>query len=189
MHDIIRDAAGVLERAVQKNGKLADVATRIYANLRSTDDVLTAFWLRHHIFQHGLFGRHSTDRRAVWLNADQTKALTVDFAKEMRTKHLNGILIPCRYDLQPVYTMLDTGDWDSVCQKKLQDVLTDDEAIDGFTLYLYGSSYSTEKKTIEAIVGYDFFVNRVKQRIASPSFGNLHESVQLALKKAADPPF
>jgi hypothetical protein len=187
MHSLIQDIAGLLDRAIQRNPSLTDVAQRIFTNLRSDDDVLTAIWIRSHIFRHSLFGQTSQGDKAIFLNAEQTKALAIDFSKEMRTKQLSADFIPCRYDLQPVYTMIDTGEWDSKCKEVLASDFSNGAALDGFTLMLYGSNYSTDRSTIEKIVPYDFYIEKVKARVASEQFAQLHESVQVALKKALHP--
>jgi hypothetical protein len=54
---------------------------------------------------------------------------------------------------------------------------------------LYGANYSTDRKTIDKMCGYEFYKERVKARVSSDEFIRLDESVQLALKKALDPPF
>jgi hypothetical protein len=187
MHSIIHDVAGLLDRALHRQPNLTDVAARIFTNLRSNDDVLTAIWLRSHIFRHNLFGQTNQGDRVLFLTADQTKALALDFSKEMRPKQLSGTLIPCRYDLQPVYTMIDVGEWDDPCKNVLQSNIENGPALDGFTLMLYGGNYSTGRSTIEKMCSYDFYLSKVKARVESPEFGQLHESVRLALKKALDP--
>jgi hypothetical protein len=187
MHSLIQDIAGLLDRAVQREPKLMDVAARIFTNLRSNEDVLTAIWIRSHIFRHNLFGQTDQGSKPTFLTADQTKALAIGLSKEMRTKQLSRALIPCRYDLQPVYTMIDTGEWDLPCQEALQSDIERGPALDGFTLMLYGGNYSTGRSTIRKMCSYDFYLEKVKARIASPEFGRLHESVQIALKKALDP--
>ena len=189
MHEIIRDSAGILERSVKRNPKRIDIAAEVFRNLRSEENVLTALWIRDHIFKHNLFGHTSQDRDPPFLTIDQTKALAIDFSKEMKLLHLSDRLIPCRYDLQPVYTMVDVGEWDEVCKKKLLEEIVEGGALDGFTLMLYGANFSTERKTIDKICGYEAYHDHVTARIASPEFNSLHESVQLALKKAADPFF
>jgi len=187
MHSLIQDIAGLLDRAVQRNPTMADVAVRVFTNLRSNEDVLTSIWIRSHIFRHHLFGKTEQSTKVTFLTADQTKALAIDFSKEMRTKQLAGKLIPCRYDLQPVYTMIDTGDWDTPCQNVLESDIEDGAALDGLTLMLYGGNYSTDRSTIRQMLSVDKYLSLVKQRIASPAFSTLHESVQVSLKKALDP--
>jgi hypothetical protein len=187
MHSLLHDIAGLLERAIQRNPAMAEVAPRIFTNLRHSDDVLTALWLRSHIFRHNLFGQTNQGDKVTFLTAEQTKTLAIEFSQEMRGKQVTSNFIPCRYDLQPVYTMVDTGHWDTKCQEVLAADLENGPALDGFTLMLYGGNYSTGKSTIEKIIPYDFFIKKVKGRIESPEFASLHESVKVALKKALDP--
>lgn len=187
MHSLISDIAGLLDRALERNASLHDVATRIFTNLRSKDDVLTALWIRSHIFRHSLFGQKNQGDKPLFLTAEQTRALAIDFSQEMRTKQLSANFIPCRYDLQPVYTMVDTGQWDDKCKDVLKADLANGPALDGFALMLYGGNYSTDRTTVEKIIPYDFYLEKVKERIASADFPKLHESVQVALKKSHNP--
>ncbi|MBN9546302.1 MAG: AAA family ATPase [Alphaproteobacteria bacterium] len=187
MHDVIRELAGVLERAVRRNPKLASDAARVFTNLRGEDNVLTAIWLRTHIFQHHLFNQSGSDSNATFLSKDQTEALAIVFSQEMRTNHLSHRLIPCRYDLQPVYTMVDTGQWDTVCQQVLTEDIESDAALDSLTLMLFGAEYTTAKFTLNKIIPYETYNARVKERIQSASFSELHETVKRALLKAEDP--
>ena len=98
--------------------------------------------------------------------------------------HLAGKLIPCRWDLQPVYMMLDIGNWDGNwdgdCQEQLDSILGEDRVVDGLTLMLYGGNYSTDPSTVQRICTYERYVVRVSERIGS---SDIHESVRIALKK------
>jgi hypothetical protein len=96
-----------------------------------------------------------------------------------------GKLIPCRWDLQPVFTMLDTGVWDDSCRRQLDDALGEDCALDGFTLMLYAGG-NTDKAMVVKMLSYDAYIERVTQRLASPTIGNAHKSVREALIKAKD---
>src|ERR1700733_9383 len=148
---------------------------------------LTEVWLRHHIFSYGLFGQRQQSDRDTFLNVEQTKALAVDRSRALRSVHLQHQLIPCRWDLMPVYTMIDTSNWDDQCRMTVLADIASDDGIDGFTLMVYGSNYSTDKATIDKICGYEPFHERVKQRLTSPNIAEAHESVKLALEKALDP--
>lgn len=188
MHDVIRDLAGILLRAIKRNEKLKEQAATIFTNLRNGDDnVLTATWLRHHIFAHGLFRQSTRDSRDTFLTDSQTKALAIEMSQQLRPLQIMGKLIPCRWDLQPVYTMLDTELWDSDCRRVLQANLAEDVALDGFTLMLYGAEYSTGREAIDKLCSYEFYSKRVKERIASTTLEQAHETVRIALRKADDP--
>lgn len=86
-------------------------------------------------------------------------------SRESRVKHLAGQLIPCRWDLMAVYTMVDTSEWDGECRKALEDVLQFNEVVDSLTLLFYGAGYTTDKTTVEKVVGYDQYIKRVRERL------------------------
>lgn len=182
MHEVVQNLAEVLERCVQRNPSFQTTATTIFTNLRNqNEDELTANWLRRQIFLHGLFGRDRRSDNAQILTADQTGVVAKDMSHNWRTQHLSGQLIPCRWDLSPIYTMLDTGIWDDPCREALDRELADDRALDAFTLMLFGGAYMNGRETVEKICTYDPYIARVEARLAS---GDLHETVRVAMEKA-----
>jgi hypothetical protein len=169
---------------VLRNPEFAPTATNVFSNLCNADeDELVSCWIRRQIFRHGLFGRELRSQNAPILDAEQTKAVALDLSHKWRGLHLSGRLIPCRWDLMPVYTMLDTGVWDEPCRKALDEVLIDDHALDAFTLMLFGGAYTVDKSSVEKMCSYEEYIRRIEVRLASP---NLHETVRTALVKAKD---
>jgi hypothetical protein len=182
MHEVVVTFAEIMERCVLRNPEFSATATSIFSNLRNADeDELVSCWIRSQIFRHGLFGRELRSESAPILDAEQTKAVAVDLSRRWRSVHLSGKLIPCRWDLMPVFTMLDTDLWDEPCRKALDEVLTDDHALDAFTLMLYGGAYTVDRSSVEKMCTYEEYVRRIEVRLAST---NLHETVRAALAKA-----
>jgi hypothetical protein len=184
MHEVVQTFAEILERCVLRNPEFAATATSVFSNLRNADeDELVSCWIRRQIFRHGLFGLELRSQNALILDAEQTEAVSLDLSHKWRGLHLSGKLIPCRWDLMPVYTMLDTGVWDEPCRKAVDEILSDDRALDAFTLMLYGGAYTVERSSVEKICSYGEYVRRIEVRLAS---ANLHETVRTALVKAKD---
>lgn len=187
MYDIIQNFASMLLLAAKQNESFPPIAAKVFSNLRNADeDVLTAVWLRMHIFIHGLFGRQRKGDKAEFLTSEQTEACARAMSIALRSKHLSGQLIPCRWELYPVYTMLDAGIWDDPCREQLDEVLADDRALDGFTLMLFGGNSMTDKATVEKMCSYDAYIKRVSERLASPTINEANQSVRDALRKAKD---
>jgi hypothetical protein len=92
-----------------------------------------------------------------------------------------GNLIPCQWDLQSVYTMIDTGVWDDACRKSLDDALVEDRVVDGFTLMLFGGAYTTSRAELEKMFNRDAYLTRARGRLDATE---LHKSVRVALQKA-----
>jgi hypothetical protein len=181
MRESIRGLATVLERAVVRKPEFRKNALEVFNNLRSAgESELTARWLRLHLFVYGLYGKEKRGGDAWFLNAEQTEALARDMANTWRPEHLSGKLIPCRWDLQPVYTMIDTGIWDDLCRKILNETLAEVRAIDGFTLMLFGGAFTTDKSTIAAMCDYDSYIKRVQERLDSTKSTELDETVRVA---------
>lgn len=182
MHEVVQSLAEVLERCVLRNPTFQKTARTIFTNLRNQDeDELAALWLRRQIFLHGLFGRERRPENALILTAEQTDAVAKDMSHNWRTQHLSRKLIPCRWDLSPLYTMLDTGIWDDPCGKVLDEELAEDRALDAFTLMLFGGNYTNGRETVEKMCSYDPYIARVEARLAVT---DLHETVRVALEKA-----
>ncbi|KJC50174.1 hypothetical protein UB31_12480 [Bradyrhizobium sp. LTSP849] len=182
MHEVVQNLAEVLERCVLRNPSFQTTAITIFTNLRNQDEeALTPLWLRRQIFLHGLFGRDRHPDNALILTHDQAKAVAEEMSHNWRTLHLSGRLIPCRWDVSPLYTMLDIGIWDDPCREALDRELADDRAVDAFTLMLFGGSYTNGRETVEKMCSYDPYITRVEARLAS---SDLHETVRVAMEKA-----
>jgi hypothetical protein len=185
MPDVIHNFARMLLLTVQRNDSFKSIALDVFTNLRNdNEDVLTAQWLRSQFSIYGLFGSSKGRTEGAFLTLEQTEAVARDMSSALLTKHLRGLLIPCRWELGPVYTMLATGTWGGPCRKQLDDALADDRALDGFTLMLYGAFFTTGRETVEKMCTYDAYIQRVIQRLASPTINDAHQSVRDALEKA-----
>jgi hypothetical protein len=159
-------------------------AVAVFSNLMSAEeDELTAYWLRSHIFAHRLFGNPTGRDNTSFLDKDQTLAMARQKSIAWRAIHMAGKLIPCRWDLQPVYTMIDMGVWDDQCRQLVDTALADNRAVDGLTLMLYGSYYTTGEDTIAKLCSYDLYAKRATERLEA-SADPPHESVLVALRKA-----
>jgi hypothetical protein len=182
MHEVVWSFAEMLEKAVLRDEAMQPIATTIFSNLyHSNEDELTAHWLRSQIFRHGLFGNQRRASEAAILDISQADAIARDLSQRWRTEHLSGKLLPCRWDLMPVYTMINTGVWDDLCRKGLDGALSDDHALDAFTLMLYGAHYSTDRAIVEKMCNYEMYIGYVKERLKSE---DIHETVRTALTKA-----
>jgi hypothetical protein len=188
MYYVIQNFARILLSAVVQNESFRPVAATVFINLRKADeDVLTAAWLRTHIFVHGLFGNEKRGDEAAFLTSEETETCAREMSITLQEKHLAGELIPCRWELNPVYTMLEMGIWGDPCRKQLNEVLADDRALDGFTLMLYGGTITTEKATVGKMCSYDAYIKRVTERLQLPTIKTADPSVREALRKALNP--
>jgi hypothetical protein len=141
-------------------------------------------WLRSHIHSHGLFRFSARSDDDTFLTKEQTEASARDISIALRPEHLSNRLIPCVWGLRAVYTMIDTGVWDDLCRSRLDEALKDDRALDGLTLMLYGSGYTTEHGTVAKICSLEPFLASVRRRLETTGSDSLHETVLVALRKA-----
>jgi hypothetical protein len=188
MNETVGRLSSILLNAIERDNNLRKEAAAIFTNLMNASELeLTAHWLRRHIFIYGLYGRQKSAGDDWFLNFEQTDALANTMACDWRLLHLSGKLIPCLWGLQPVYTMIDTGVWDDPCRKMLESMLENGQALDGFTLMLFGPGFRTDKATIAKICNYEVFIELVRSRLASVQVANIHPSACVALKEAILP--
>jgi hypothetical protein len=86
---------------------------------------------------------------------------------DLRSLHLSGKLVPFRWDLQPVYTMVDAGAWDAPCRDALAAELKQDDAAGGLVLMFFGAHFTTEPSTVDAICNSEILLSASKRRLGS----------------------
>jgi energy-coupling factor transporter ATP-binding protein EcfA2 len=185
MHEVSRNFADVFRAFFRKgkNGRI--VAQEIFKEWIAEDDLtLLPYLLRSHIFTHGLFGNAQNDRDFAILDRKETEETSVEYSKKWRGLHLKNELITCRWDLQPVYTMVDTKHWDDDCRNLLVSELERDEVVDGLALLLFGGNYAVDRSFVDKLCGWDTFEKRAKSRLKSISEKPAHPTAVLALNRA-----
>jgi hypothetical protein len=183
MHEKINNLSAVLLQAARRDNNQRDMAAKVFVQLKSDGEKeLIAYWIRAHVFAFGLFGNEKRQGETLFLTLQQTEALVRDLAVAWRSGHLSGQLIQCRWDLQPVFTMVDMGIWDKPCQSALDKELENDAAVDGLTLLLYGGGYAVSRDTVGKICSLDNYIERAQKRLNSHD--DIHDSVKVALQKA-----
>ncbi len=183
MHEVIGNCAEVLERAVIRDATFKPVAAKVFHELKSRGEgVLTAYWLRRHFFIYGLFGRPvQRSEGSAFLSRKEVEAAAIELSNDWRSMHKEGKLVPCRWDLQPVYSMIDIGLWDAECRAIVDSFLDHDDALDGLCLLLYGGDYTTDANTVNQICSREKLLERIAEREKSPQ---VHETVRVAMRKA-----
>jgi hypothetical protein len=187
MNEIVRGFADIAERAVGRSSVLRQGMADVFMHLKSAgESELTAHWLRSHLYTHGLFGNENRGGERWFFAADFAEKLAYEMALGWRSDHMSERLIPCRWDIQPIYTMIDTGVWDDECRRVVDEMLTDDRALDGLTLMLFGGVYATSVSTLRRICDYESYIRRVRSRLESETISQTHKTARVALEKARD---
>jgi len=169
MHEIVRLFAVTF---FQITGK---AARALFLDLLTENEVeLTGSLMRSHLFHYGLFGHTRSDRQ-VFLEAEEAEAIARDVSEKHRQQHLEGRFLWSLWDSIPVFTMLDTGEWDNACRIRVKEFLTDPKAVDALTLLFYGEGYGTGRETISKLVDLDEYLGLVDQRRGA---SDMHESVR-----------
>jgi hypothetical protein len=179
MTDIVREFATTFFVITAKEARAP-----LFLELLAHDEVgLTAALLRSHVSHYGLFGHRNSDR-PVFLERGEVEQIARDTSLKYRERHLTGRFLWTLWELDPVYTMVETHAWDDACRERLRGFFEDPRAVDALTLMFFGRHYTTGRETISNIVGFDEYLAAVDRRLADH---DMHESVRLALEKAKDP--
>jgi hypothetical protein len=184
MHEKIKNIASILEQAVNRNKGKREAAANVFSHLKSDgESELIATWIRTHVFAHNLFGNRGEGDDRSFLDYSQTTAMVRELVTQWRTQHLAGKLLPCQWDLQPVYTMVDADAWDDPCRKLLDEMMGDDDkALDAFTLMLYGGPYSTGREMVSKICNLEAYLRNAATRLNAST--DIDATVKVALQKA-----
>jgi len=184
MHDVVRNFSDLFEAKVKKAAGFEENAKMIFRHFAEMNErELMPALLRTHIFTHRMFGHQDGSASPAFMSLEETTRFVRTLGPLWRTEHLNGQLLQSGWGLQPVYTMIDSGDWDVDCKKLLQVWMTDDIIVDAIGLFLFGAYYSTGRDIIDAFCGFDFLLRRSKERLSSPR--QMHDSVRVSLKKVS----
>ena len=186
MHKVIRNLAAVMENAVLRNeAEFAPIARDVFTMLRAADEnVLTAVWLRSHLFCYGLFGKaRQYNNIRTFLEDQETERGIRAMSSVLRERHLKGELLAWRWDLQPVYTMVDGGAWDLSCQRAMEDALVDPKALDGLTLMLFGGGFSVDRAMMQRMCSIDGYLDLVRARLGVMGAERPHASVVAASRR------
>jgi predicted KAP-like P-loop ATPase len=156
-HEIYRPGrhlSDVLFSINRRNEGLGDHCRDIFfAQAKLNENVLAAHLLRQHIHWHGIFNRSDAEISSeAFLTKEEAEDLAISLSKKWRESHINGQLFPRHWDLVAVYTMIDTGIWDTKCRDLTTELIQEEEPAIGLLLSLYGSHYYTESQTVEKIV-------------------------------------
>jgi len=188
MHEIARSFSDILIYSTEKGEFRRESAQSVFMEIytRSAqsecETELLALWLRYHQFHYGLYGLTARERPAWFLDRATTEECTQVLAEKWIGQHENGRFLSGRWTLQPVYMLLNLGKWDQRCRDLVTSVLNDDKALDGISLMLCGSHYTTEQSTVSAILDSEAYLARVNNRLNSAS--SIDSTVRTALKKA-----
>lgn len=185
MPEIARNFTLLFEGAITHGENFKDQAKDVFMSLQGDGDItLTANLLRSHMWQYGLFGCEERGETTAFFDKKQAEEEVSRASAKYRDAHLAGNWIAGCWNLQPVFIMKDTGNWDDACKKHMDHLISDNDGLDGFTLMLFGGIYSSEKSDIEKIVSYEDYIDWLRKRLADQSDQAPHETVCVAIKKA-----
>ena len=184
MHEMGRAFADIFGRQVYLREEFANIAHEIFFELVSKDDLaLVPYLLRVHVFAHGLFNREEREEHGAFLEKDEALDVITHLSRQWQERHLTEPRWVARlWGLQPVYTMIDTGDWDAECRGRLHASLDDESAVVALTLMMFGSFYTTEKQTVSKIIGLDTYLPKLEELNRKAS--SLHETARVSVSKA-----
>lgn len=189
MHEVVRAFAELFLSRYRTGDSFQTLRERIFHNLVDDEDVeLTAHILRAHIHEYGIFGFKKSPSTSKIMFLD--RGIVENFARELsegyRERHLQQNWLRNLWSLQPVYTMKDTEIWDDACRARMDELMSDNAALDGIALMIFAPGYSTERTTVEKLVNLKSFVTRVSNRRGEKTISEAHETVQIALQRVIE---
>ena len=188
MHEIVRTFARMFEREYLYRTNDPDQARHLFQLLwESGDKEMVSLLVRSHLFQHSLFGLNPDHRdRKTFLKKEEAEQHAKEMAVQYQRKHRAGVIIPVFWQLNTLYTAVDTGLWNEACREKLHNDLLDTTALDGLTLMLFGGVYSTDRSMLDRILDTESYLQRVRDRLEDSATEEAHPTVRAALKKALE---
>ena len=185
MSTIARNFTLLFEGAITHGENFKDQAKNVFMSLQNDGDVtLTAELLRSHMVHYGLFGWAERGETAAFFNKKQAEEEVSRASAKYRKAHLAGNWIAGCWNLLPIFIMIWTGNWDDKCKKHMDHLISDNDGLDGFTLMLFGGINTSEKSSLEKIVSYDDYIDRLGKRLADQSDQAPNETVCAAINKA-----
>ena len=186
MHANCREFADLFEHFVSQETYSHEDARTLFRSMTNAGDIsVTSLLLRTNIFQHGLFDLKQIERKGAFLDRADTERFALARSDEHKSGHLHGDWLARQWHLNPVYTMLGTGLWDSQCRDKLLSLMEeDDAALIGVTVLLYGSVLTAALDQVEALVDREKYCDRIRSYRESVGEENLTDFVRNALNRA-----
>ncbi|MEQ9487592.1 MAG: KAP family NTPase [Alphaproteobacteria bacterium] len=184
MRDYVRAFSVMFDRGVLENDEFKSYGQTIFSALLENQDVsIVPNIVRSMMWYHGLFDCEQRGGKAVLYDANQAKKLSIELADQYKQLHLSKDWLPKLWTLQPVFIMLSVGVWDDKCRAKIDTLISDDRGLDGFVLMTHGGHYTTDRSTIERMITFDGFEDRLRTRLDQQGRDGPHETVRNAIEK------
>lgn len=189
MHGVVRAFAELFLSRDRTSDSFQTLRVRIFNNLVAGDDVeLTAHILRTHIHEYGIFGfeKSPSTSKTMFLAPDIVEKFARELSEGYRERHLQQNWLRNLWSLHPVYTMKDTEIWDDACRARMDELMSDNAALDCFALMFFAPGYLTERTTVEKLVNLESFMTRVSGRLGDKTISEAHETVQISLRRVIE---
>lgn len=186
MHKTLYALTRLFNALTEKSTPFRQQAVEILDGLETDGLIeLPAYILRQYVFRHGLYGNDKSVVLEIPLFSEyETERRLRSLLAGLPDRHINGTLIPCFWSLMPIYLLLDLGLWSDRCRDELLARIAMPDALDGFTLMLFGGHYSTGASIVEKLIDRTRYGGAVDQRLKSPDMARVDPSVVAALRKA-----
>ena len=189
MFEVVRAFSELFLSRDRTSNSFQTLRERIFNNLVASDDVeLIAHILRAHIHEYGIFGfkKSPSTSKTMFLAPDIVEKFARELSEGYREKHLQQNWLRNLWSLQPVFTMKDTEIWDDACRVRMDELMSDNAALDCFALMFFAPGYSTERTTVEKLVNLESFMTRVSERLVDKTINEAHETVQISLRRVIE---
>ena len=184
-HDLRR----IFDITLESNAALQGSLFELIEELRNTDDREILSWvLWNQADAHGISERNysgSGRRRPIGRKREIAK-IVKDVSENFISKHMEGDWIFGNWTASPLFWLLTIGKWDRDSKSRLQEITIHRSAFVGFVMMMFSSDHITGLDTLEELIGWDVFADRLTKSIWSKEHDLFSDDIKYSLERARD---
>jgi hypothetical protein len=161
------DAAAALYRLASRSSERTPrLRTAIEALIEDGDLILTPWILRKHLFAHGITNHAGGARGGEVLNRKETESLLSRELPRYRRAVLDGTALRRLPNLEVVYALSNSGNWDDELRSDFTSQLTGLEAITTFAALIVPPGYTAERAALDELLDANVLQERTEALLA-----------------------
>lgn len=150
------DAATVLYRFAMRDDEARARFKTVFTALHDDGDLLLVPWiLRKHLFAHGMTKHAGHSRSDVPFSADETRDLLQAVLPRYREAIVSGIALEYVRNLEAVFVIANTRNWDDELRASLTDQLKGQAAVSTFAGLMVPPGHTADRSTFEELCDAD----------------------------------
>lgn len=180
---IADDASTALYRlALRDRTQLQRVREVVYALIGAGDLIIVPWILRKHLFAHGLTNQNAPRRGGEVFDKEETRTLLQLEIPRYRDSVLNGKALARLPNVEVIFTILNSGNWDDALRLSLTDQLKGLEPIATFAGLFVPPGYMIDRRALGELVDLDR-LRRELERIDSETHDPIDPWLEASLRR------